>query len=198
MVHTVFLGSGGFPAFWYHVGYVTRLREITNKTVCCGGTSGGAMAAWVLAHTNVSKDRLVRIAEQCIQQLHYYTPFDKWAQLFMSLVTENCGPFVGALYAGAYATRLNNRTPILLRTSDIQMDVRESCFVPVLSGHVSGPRGYVDGRLGWTPTYPAGTHYIHYSDLYPVHRLLPLRAHADNFEAGINACDGGGLHDQMH
>lgn len=183
------LPGGGFHSFWYHLGYIRRLRELHGPSSWpCGGSSAGCLAAWVLAHEQSSKEFVLKIALELQKTHSWCCSLDTWVVRFMTLVSSRCGSFNPHLYTGAYVTTLTNRTPTLLRSPNPSLDIRASCFIPILSGGLLAPGGWVDGCLGWPPTLSSDIRcvpfpvngYVQYAQC-----LLPLTRHVKQYEIGL-------------
>lgn len=179
---TVYLCGGGFPAFFYHLGYVLGARRQGVHVRCCG-VSGGALAAWVLGHRDVSFET-VRAAAHLVKRDRPFAFLDTYVACFMDNIKRTCGPFVPELYTGSYSTAIGSLTSTLIRTSDIESDVRASCFVPVLSGAFS-KGGRIDGCLSVWSDPPFRTEYVVIPGpaLSPF-CLLPLLSHASYYSGG--------------
>jgi hypothetical protein len=184
---TFFLKGGGFHGFWYHLGYVQYMRSIhgPDSFACCG-SSAGSLAAWVLAHDNVSKDAIERISIHLLSTLPRFSSLDTWVSMFMHAVTLRCGLFRPFLYMGAYVTSPTSRTPVLLRTENVRSDLRESCFIPILSGALCGPRGFWDGSLGFAPILPPEMVPVDTPGMCIPMCLLPSERHIDQYDHGSN------------
>jgi hypothetical protein len=188
---SLYLTGGGFPAFWYHLGYVQRLRELHGPTSWpCSGVSAGSLAAWVLAHEHVSWESVTQIALELHQNMRYVRSLDTWVLRFMTEVSKKCGSFRPSLYMGAYAINLTNRTPVLLQSLDPVLQIRASCFIPILSGGLVGPGGWLDGCFGSSPTLPPEVIRVslpvlpHHGYLGRIQNILPLERHRQQYDIG--------------
>ena len=178
----LYLCGGGFHAFWYHIGYVLSLRSSTDRRIVCTGSSAGALAAWTLAHRDVTKERLVRIARALVSTTVY--TLDAWVRRFTAAITIDCGPsFDQRLYGGAYVTTPCDRTPVCIRTATPTLDVRASCFIPIVNGKAWTFNGYWDGSLGRFPQLRKDVRIVDCGKL-PWNCLFPLYVHVAQYDRG--------------
>ena len=174
---TAYLHGGGFPAFFYHIGYVLGARRQGTPLRCCG-SSGGALAAWVLGHRDVSFEAVCAAAHLTKSQ-HSFAFLDTYVVCFMDHIKQTCGPFDPGLYAGAYTTPIGSLTATLTHT---ESGVRASCFIPILSGGLS-MCGRIDGCLSVWYDKPLDAEYSITPPRSPFF-LLPLSSHTVYYSRG--------------
>ncbi len=129
--------GGGFPAFWYGLGYGIELLK-DNTPTFCAGYSAGALVAVILTCSNVEIERVIEL----YGNMPLGTRFGGMAEFIASMM-NNVLPLDAHVYANGYIGIIlcdpNNNSKCKMVTKwesrdDLIQCLVASCYIPCFMG----------------------------------------------------------------